>query len=388
MSGGPLRGVRVLDLTRLLPGPVATLHLADMGADVIKIEDHGVGDYARTLGDGPDGVSVFYRSVNRNKRGLRLDLKRAQGREVFLSLARAADIVVESFRPGVSRKLGIDYETLRAINPRIVYCAITGYGQTGPLARAAGHDLNYIGLAGVLDQIGVDGGQPAIPNLQIGDLLGGAMTAVMGILAALFDAQRSGQGRLVDVAMSEAVLAHNLFPFFALQSAGGLPQRGADLLSGGDAGYGVYATADGRHMAVAPLEAKFWDVFCEALGRPEWKTRHAARGAAAVALRRELEDLFAGRTQAEWRDFFADVDCCVTPVLGVGEALEHPQFVARAMAVHADGVMQYAPPLKLSGWVFAVDRVAPAPGEHSEELLREVGFTEDEIVTMRQTAII
>jgi alpha-methylacyl-CoA racemase len=388
MSGGPLRGVRVLDLTRLLPGPVATLHLADMGADVIKIEDHGAGDYARSLGAGPDGVSVFYRSVNRNKRGLRLDLKRALGREVFLRLARAADIVVESFRPEVSRKLGIDYETLRAINPRIVYCAITGYGQTGPLAMAAGHDLNYIGLAGVLDQIGVAGGQPAIPNLQIGDLLGGAMTAVMGILAALFDAQRSGQGRLVDVAMSEAVLAHNLFPLFALQSEGGLPQRGADLLSGGDAGYGVYATADGRHMAVAPLEAKFWGVFCEALGRPEWKTRHAACGAAAVALRRELEDLFASRTQAEWRDFFAAVDCCVTPVLTVGEALEHPQFVARAMVVDADGVTQYAPPLKLSGWVFAVDRVAPSPGEHSEEVLRELGFTADEIVAMRQTAII
>jgi alpha-methylacyl-CoA racemase len=271
MSGGPLRGVRVLDLTRLLPGPVATLHLADMGADVIKIEDHGVGDYARTLGDGPDGVSVFYRSVNRNKRGLRLDLKRAPGREVFLRLARAADIVVESFRPGVSRKLGIDYETLRAINPGIVYCAITGYGQTGPLAMAAGHDLNYIGLAGVLDQIGVDGGQPAIPNLQIGDLLGGAMTAVMGILAALFDAQRSGQGRLVDVAMSEAVLAHNLFPFFALQSAAGC--RSA---------VPICSAAETRAMASMPppmgatwpshrSRKKFWDVFCEALGRPDWK---------------------------------------------------------------------------------------------------------------------
>ena len=155
--GGPLAGVRVLDLTRLLPGPVATLHLADLGADVIKIEDPGVGDYAREMGEGPDGVSVFYRAVNRNKRGLRLDLKQAQGREVFLRLAANADVVVESFRPGVTAKLGIDYATLRALNPRIVYCAITGYGQDGPLAMAAGHDLNYIGLAGALDQIGVAG---------------------------------------------------------------------------------------------------------------------------------------------------------------------------------------------------------------------------------------
>lgn len=388
MSGGPLNGVRVLDLTRLLPGPVATLHLADMGADVIKIEDHAAGDYARILGDGPDGVSVFFRSVNRNKRGLRLDLKQAQGREVLLRLARAADIVVESFRPGVSDKLGIGYEALRAVNPKIVYCAITGYGQTGPLAMAAGHDLNYIGFAGVLDQIGIDGGQPAIPNLQVGDLLGGAMTAVMGILAALFDAQRTGQGRLVDVAMSEAVLAHNLFPLFALQTAGAVPARGGDILSGGDAGYGVYATADGRYMAVAPLEQKFWQVFCEAIGRPDWQARHGARGAAAAALRRELVELFASRSQAYWRDFFANVDCCVTPVLNVAEALEHPQFRARGMVVQADGLTQYAPPVKLSGWVFAVDRAAPSPGEHSEEILRESGFGEQEIAALQAGSVI
>ncbi|MBL8423115.1 MAG: CoA transferase [Candidatus Accumulibacter phosphatis] len=388
MSGGPLTGVRVLDLTRLLPGPVATLHLADMGADVIKIEDHAAGDYARILGDGPDGVSVFFRTVNRNKRGLRLDLKQALGREVLLRLARAADIVVESFRPRVSDKLGIGYEALRAVNPKIVYCAITGYGQTGPLAMAAGHDLNYIGFAGVLDQIGIDGGQPAIPNLQLGDLLGGAMTAVMGILAALFDAQRTGQGRLVDVAMSEAVLAHNLFPLFALQTAGAVPARGGDILSGGDAGYGVYATADGRYMAVAPLERKFWDVFCAAVGRPDWLTLHGARGAAGAALRRELVDLFATRSQAYWRDFFAEVDCCVTPVLDVGEAIEHPQFRARGMSVQADGLTQYAPPVKLSGWVFAVDRAAPSPGEHSEEILRESGFGEDEIAALQAASVI
>ncbi|WP_300456757.1 CaiB/BaiF CoA-transferase family protein [Accumulibacter sp.] len=388
MSGAPLAGVRVLDLTRLLPGPVATLHLADMGADVIKIEDHAAGDYARILGDGPQGVSVFYRSVNRNKRGLRLDLKQARGREVLLRLARTADVLVESFRPGVSDKLGIGHAALRAVNPRIVYCAITGYGQTGPLAMAAGHDLNYIGLAGVLDQIGVDGGQPAIPNLQIGDLLGGAMTAVTGILAALFDAQRSGQGRLVDVAMSESALAHNLFPLFALQSTGAVPVRGRDILSGGDAGYGVYATADGRYMAVAPLEQKFWQVFCEALGRPDWQALHGARGDAARALRHELKDLFASRSQAEWCDFFAEVDCCVTPVLDVAEALAHPQFVARGMAVQADGCTQYAPPVKMSGWVFAVERAAPSAGEHSEEILRQGGFDENEITALREASII
>lgn len=388
MSGGPLAGVRVLDLTRLLPGPVATLHLADLGADVVKIEDHAAGDYARAMGEGPDGVSVFYRAVNRNKRGLRLDLKRAEGRAVFLRLAASADIVVESFRPGVTRKLGIDYETVRALNPRIVYCAITGYGQDGPLAMAAGHDLNYIGYAGALDQIGVDGGRPAIPNLQIGDLLGGALSGVMGILAALYDAQRSGQGRFVDVAMSEAVLAHNLFPLFALQSRAGAAARGCDMLSGGDAGYGVYATADRRYMAVAPLEEKFWHLFCDTLGRPDWKPRHGLRGPAATQLRGELETLFASRTQAQWSALFADVDCCVTPVLDTAEALIHPQFVARGMSVEADGITQYAPPLKLSGWQFAVARAAPQPGEHSADVLREAGFAEQEIADLRKAAIV
>jgi len=388
VSGGPLQGVRVLDLTRLLPGPVATLHLADLGAEVIKIEDHAAGDYARILGDGPDGVSVFYRCVNRNKRGLRLDLKQPAGQAIFLHLVQSADIVVESFRPGVADKLGIGYDALRAQRPALVYCAITGYGQYGPLAQDAGHDLNYIGFSGVLDQIGVDGGPPAIPNLQVGDLLGGAMTATMGMLAALYDAQRSGQGRLVDVAMSEAVLAHNLFPLFALQTGGEVPPRGLDLLSGGNAGYGVYQTADGRYMAVAPLEKKFWDIFCAALGRLDWQARYGARGEAAKSLRAELAAVFASRDQKTWSQFFAEIDCCVTPVLDVSEALAHPHFAARGMSVHADGVTQYAPPLKLSNWAFAVDRVAPTPGEHSEEILRQAGYTPAEIAAFSDAAVI
>lgn len=384
----PLAGVRVLDLSRLLPGPVATLHLADLGADVIKIEDHRAGDYAREMGEGPDGVSVFYRAVNRNKRGLRLDLKSSAGRAVFLRLAEQADIVVESFRPGVTAKLGIDHAAIAAINPKIVYCAITGYGQNGPLAQAAGHDLNYIGLAGVLDQIGAAGGAPAIPNLQIGDLLGGALSGVMGILAALFDAQRSGQGRFVDVAMSEAALAHALFPLFALQSSSGLAARGCDLLSGGDPAYGVYATADGRYMAVAALEEKFWQVFCDTIRRPDLRTRHGLRGAAAQELRGDLAGMFLAKTQQHWVELFADADCCVTPVLNVAEAMQHPQFVARKMTVQADGVTQFAPPVKMSDWVFSMRGNAPSVGEHSVEVLREAGYTQTEIDRLRSQAVI
>lgn len=385
MSNSPLKGIRVLDLSRLLPGPVASLHLADLGADVIKIEDTGVGDYARTMGDGPDGTSWFFRAVNRNKRGLTLDLKQSPGREALLQLVASADILLESFRPGVMERLGLGYEALLATNPRLVYCAITGYGQDGPWALRAGHDLNYIAQAGVLEQTGSKGGPPAIPALQIGDLLGGAMTAVSAMLAALFKAQATGEGSFVDVAMSDSVLAHNLFPLFARQS-GQLPARGDDLLTGGHANYGVYRTQDGKYMAVAPLEEKFWRLFCDAIGRSELKARYAET--ATPELRRELETLFASRPQADWVALFDAVDCCVTPVLSLDEALEHPQMRARAMSLTADGMTQYAPPFKISGWSFAVEKLAPAPGEHTDEILSELGYDAEQIASLRKSRIV
>ena len=217
---GPLAGIRILDLTRLLPGPVATLHLADLGADVIKIEDPQVGDYARTLGTGQGADSAYFRMINRNKRGLLLDLKKPAGVEVFMRLAATADVIVESFRPGVVDKLGVGYAAVAAVNPKIAYCSISGYGQDGPYKDLAGHDINYLGYAGVLDQIGREGGDPALPNFQIADLLGGALTAAMGILAAVLDAQRSGRGRYIDVAMTDSVLAHTYFSMLRLNDAG------------------------------------------------------------------------------------------------------------------------------------------------------------------------
>lgn len=385
-SAAPLAGVRVLDLSRLLPGPVASLHLADLGADVIKVEDTGAGDYARTMGEGPDGTSWFFRAVNRNKRGLTLDLKQAAGRDALLRLVAGADILLESFRPGVMERLGLGYERLLKANPRLVYCAITGYGQDGPWALRAGHDLNYIAQAGVLEQTGVAGGAPAIPALQIGDLLGGAMTAVSAMLAALFKAQRTGEGSFVDVAMADSVLAHNLFPLFALQAGGALPERGNDMLSGGYANYGVYRTQDNKYMAVAPLEEKFWQLFCDAIGRTDLKGRYGEVSAPEV--RGDLETLFATRPQADWTALFAEVDCCVTPVLTLSEALHHPQYQARRMSLSADGMTQYAPPFRISGWVFEVAQAAPAPGEHTDAILGEAGYSPDEIAQLRQLRIV
>ena len=255
MRNKPLHDLKVLDLTRLLPGPVATLHLADMGADVIKIEDPEVGDYARNL----DAGAWMFWLVNRNKRGLSLDLKQAAGREVFLELSKDADVIVEGFRPGVVDRLGIGYETIQAINPRIVYCAITGYGQSGPYRDRAGHDLNYCATAGISDQIGPAEGDPVIPNIQIGDLLGGSLSAVMGMLAAVIDAQRSGLGRYVDVAMTDCAMAHALFPLISQLSQGYAAPRGQDMLSGALPCYSIYETADARYMAVGALEKKFWE---------------------------------------------------------------------------------------------------------------------------------
>jgi alpha-methylacyl-CoA racemase len=375
VDAAPLAGIRVLDLTRLLPGPVCTLYLADLGADVIKVEDTGAGDYARDLGNRPGTVSAFYRAVNRNKRSIALDLKDARGLDAFLALARDADVIVESFRPGVVAALGVDFAAVAAINPRIVYAAISGYGQTGPRAHRAGHDINYLAHAGVLDQIGVRGGPPALCNLQIADLLGGAASAAIGLLAALLGAQRTGRGRYVDVAMADASLAHNIFALHALEQWGCVLPRGADLLTGGVPCYGVYPTQDGRWLAVGALEEKFWEALCAAIARPDLVPFRLALGEEGGRVRAELERLFAGAPLAAWTAKFEAVDCCVTPIATLDEALTDPQFAAREMVLtRSDGTREYAPPFRLSAHPFAVTRQAPAQGEHSAEILRSAGY--------------
>jgi crotonobetainyl-CoA:carnitine CoA-transferase CaiB-like acyl-CoA transferase len=386
----PLAGLKVLDLTRLLPGPVCTLHLADLGAEVVKIEDTGAGDYARTMGlgaaQGED--SFFFRIVNRNKRGLRLDLKQAAGVEVFLRLAREADVIVESFRPGVVDKLGVGYDAVKAINPRVVYCAITGYGQDGPWRDRAGHDLNYIATAGVLDQIGCKDGAPAIPNLQIGDLLGGALTAVMGILAAVIGARATGTGRYVDVSMTDATFAHAYTGLLSVLARGATQSRGTDDLNGGLPGYSLYRTRDGRWLGVGALEPKFWQVFCDAIGKPELKPFGLARGAEGERTRAELEALFADQPLAHWAALFENVDCGVTPVLTFEEAMVHPQLQARGMLPTADGLPQFAPPLKMSGVDFAVRNPPPKVGADGTAILRAAGYADGEIEALRAAGVI
>ncbi|MEO6929951.1 MAG: CaiB/BaiF CoA-transferase family protein [Casimicrobiaceae bacterium] len=373
----PLAGVRVLDFTRLLPGPVCTLYCADLGADVVKVEDVAAGDYARTLGAPGDGPSAFFRNVNRGKRSLAVDLKSADGHACVLALVRDADVLVESFRPGVMASLGLDHATLAAINPRLVYASISGYGQTGPRARMAGHDINYLGYAGVLDQTGAAGGPPALCNLQIADLLGGAASTAVAILAALVSVARGASGRYIDVAMADATLAHQHFALQALTMHGHTLPRGEDMLSGGMPCYGLYATQDGRHVAVGALEEKFWRRLCTALGRNDLAAFGMATGDAALRVRSELAVIFGAQPLAHWARELGGIDCCVTPVATLDEALADAQFGARNMSVlRDDGTHCLAPPWTMAGMPAFAGAAAPLQGEHTRAILTQAGYDE------------
>ncbi len=372
---------------------MCSLHLADLGADVIKIEDPGPGDYARhRRADGKPGLAPVFSQINRNKRSLKLDLKQAEGVQAFMDLVAESHVVMEGFRPGVMARLGIDYPRTRAVNPAIVFCALSGYGQDGPLRDVAGHDINYCGYAGVLHQSGARDGPPAVPNFQIADLLGGALSAVMGILAALLDAQRTGIGRYVDVAMTDCTLAHSVVPFARVKTEGEARPRGRDALSGGLPCYGVYETSDGGYMALGALEAKFWQAFCEAVARPDLIEHHMVSGERADRVRAEVAAIFKSASRDEWLERLADADCCASPVLSPAETRHHPHLVERGMFVAAHDAgsdsEQLAFPLHMSDFAFSVERPAPGHGEHSREILAEIGYDQQQIGELEGKGVI
>jgi crotonobetainyl-CoA:carnitine CoA-transferase CaiB-like acyl-CoA transferase len=382
----PLAGITILDLTRLLPGPAATMHLADFGADVIKVEDTGDGDYMRGFPPqvaATDGrvVNPAFEAANRGKRSISLDLKRREGREVLLRLVERADALIEGFRPGVLDRLGLGWDTLHARNPKLVLCSLSGYGQTGPLAQRAGHDINYLAMTGVLDQIRA-GGKVAIPGLQIGDLLGGTLSALSALLIALLSAARSGRGTRVDVAMTDSLLTHHFFPHTDVD-AGTAPQAERTLLTGGVACYRAYTTADGKQIALGALEFKFWKAFCQAAGLEELIERHWSYGEAAGSPE-ALETIarvaarIAQQTCDEWMRTFESVDACVTPVLRPAAALSHPHHKARGLVHRKGGVTEVGPFAQIEGARWQ-ERPAPRSGQHTKALLGELGYADDEI---------
>jgi crotonobetainyl-CoA:carnitine CoA-transferase CaiB-like acyl-CoA transferase len=386
----PLHGLRVLDLTRLLPGPFATLVLADLGADVVKIEDPQGGDYLRWTPPLAGEQSGAFHALNRNKRSVALDLRHPDGAAALRRLARWADAVVESFRPGVLDRLGLGYDALRAENPRVVLCSITGYGQDGPYAARAGHDLDYCAIAGVLALNGPPE-RPLPLGVQVADVAGGAWPAAVGVLAALRRRDATGEGAHVDVSMTEGALALLAMPLGMAAARGAPLARGREPLTGGGASYDVYRTLDGRFVALGALEPKFFAAFCAAAGRPELAARQLVGGGAGP--RAELEELFAGRTRAEWEAFAAAHDVCLAPVLEGEEPRADPQLAARGAFVEVETPWEgrampgVATPVRLRN-VEAPRRPAPQLGEHGAEVLREAGFSPEEIEALRRGGVL
>ena len=389
---GALSDIRVLDLTRLLPGGFCSLLLADLGADVVKVEDTGLGDYIRWAppyyGDAEQEAlgtrSAPYLALNRGKRSIRLDLKQEAGRDALLRLVGEFDVVLESFRPGVLDRLGCGYEAMREANPRIVYCPITGYGQTGRHAQRAGHDLNYLALVGLLSLTGEPGGRLIQSAGQIADIGGGALMAAIGVLAALRERDRSGEGQLVDVSMADGALSWLAMPAAAYLCDGRVPQRGAEQLTGGFVCYLPYEAADGW-VTCGALESKFWRRFCEATGHPELIDKQFERPGSEAW--RQIANVFRSRTRAEWRAFNDEHDAMIEPVLDLDQALASELVQEREMVVEV-GQPEFGPirllgsPLKLSRTPADPTRPAPALGEHTEDVLRDAGFSDEEVASL------
>jgi alpha-methylacyl-CoA racemase len=383
-----LAGLRVLDLTRLLPGGFCTLLLADLGADVIKVEDTAAGDYVRWApprydGADPSAGGALFLALNRGKRSVRVDLKAPAGRDVLLRLARDADVLVESFRPGVLDRLGVGWERLRAANTRLVLCSITGYGQDGPFRDRAGHDTNYLARNGLLGLTGAPDGPPVQAAGQIADLGGGALMAAVGILAALRERERSGEGQHVDVSMTDGSLAWLAMVAARMFAEGAAPERGSLELAGGLICYRPYRCADGW-VTIGALEPKFWRAWCAGVGREDLVERQF--DAVGSATHAAVEAVFAARTRAGWAAFNDEHDCCVEPVLGLDEALESELVRARGMVseLRQPGVER---PVRLLGVPIRLSRTpgdparapGPALGEHTAAVLAESGYGREEI---------
>lgn len=390
---GPLASLKVLDFSTLLPGPFGTMILADLGAEVLRIESPTRPDMVRIMPPMVDGVSAAHAYLNRGKRSLAIDLKKPEGVELVKKLVAEYDIVVEQFRPGVMDKLGVGYEALKSVNPKLIYCSITGYGQTGPFRDRAGHDMNYLSVAGVLSYNGRQASGPAPMAVQVADVAGGSCHAVMGILAAVIHRSQTGEGQMIDISMTDAAFSlHALTAPGALQG-GEQPALERTQLNGGSF-YDCYETADGRYLSVGGLEPQFGMAFCQAIGKPQLAPRLLITEPVQLAeTKREIAEAVKARTLAEWQARFADIDACVEPVLSFAEACEHPQIKARQMLVQVpslegSGQTQLASPFKLSATPPTYRYAGVSLGRHTSEVLHELGLSDGEIASLRDGRVV
>jgi alpha-methylacyl-CoA racemase len=391
-----LEGIRIIELARVAPGEFCTMMLADMGADVLKIETPATG--ANEI----DARRAAFAFWNRNKRSLALNLKDPEGQAVFRKLASTADVIVEGFRPGVMKRLGGDYETVRALNPRIIYCSLSGFGQDGPYRDYPAHDMNYLSLAGVLGLIGEADRKPAIPLNIIADYAGASLHGALGIALALFARERTGRGQHIDVSYldtSVSLLAAtpNMRFFF---SDGLVPRRGAGFLGGSYPYYAIYETKDDQLLTIGCTEPWLWENFCKAIGRPEFarfarKADHLVRAANAEedAARRDIEAIIRTRTRDEWYDLLVKADVCVGKVYDIEEMVRDPQINHRGMIVEVEHpthgkIKQFGIALKMSETPGAIRHAAPYTGEHTDQVLKDLGLGSGEIRALRDKKVV
>jgi crotonobetainyl-CoA:carnitine CoA-transferase CaiB-like acyl-CoA transferase len=354
--------------------------LADMGADVIKVEEPGRGDYMRWNPPLRGGQSVLFNALNRNKRSLTLNLKADGARQLFLDLVRTASVVIEGNRPGVMERLGLGWQVLSGVNPKLVMCSLTGYGQSGPLAQHAGHDLNYMSIAGAISMNRSRGGDPHPLAVPAADLGGGAQAGAVAILGALMGVERGGPGRFLDVSMTDGVLSWLAVPLAQTSEEGPIPGD-AHRLTGRYACYRIYACSDGRHISVGALEPKFWNALCQALERPDFVEAQYAGGEEQHRLHAEMERIFASRSRDEWAARLSPLETCCEPVLELDEVARHPQVLARGLLVERPTGLEVGPAVAMGeGWR---RRDPPGLGEHTAEVLGEVGIGPERLALLR-----
>jgi crotonobetainyl-CoA:carnitine CoA-transferase CaiB-like acyl-CoA transferase len=372
----PLRNVKLLDLSRQLPGPFCSMILADLGVDVLVVASP------------TDVMGIGIPLIQRNKRSMTLNLKAPEGKKIFDQLVKDADVILEGFRPGVTDRLGIDYASMAKLNPRLVYCSISGYGQDGPYRDKVGHDINYLGYAGVLGVSGAAGNPPTVMPVQVADIGGGALTATVGILAALMAREHTGRGQFVDISMMDGSVAWNVFHALLYLVTGQQPIRGQTRLTGHHPCYAVYETKDGKYVTVGALEEHFWRNLCQQLGVDEFTPDQFAEGARREEMFRVIRAKFKEKTQAEWLRQLDTVDICFGPVNDIAEAFNDPQVKARGMIREAGGLKLIASPLKLSDTPAAEPTPPPEFGQHTDEVLRSLGYSASAIADLRSKRVV